>query len=245
MIPKDSGISAASLWHGDLHEGNIFVDPSDPGTITGLIDWQASEIVPLYFHARQPHLINHTGPETYGLEHPELPADFEQLDPTEKRAAEVLYLKQALCVLYRTLMHKICPDVYRSIEFQQTDQFSVLLLARTLLVDGEAAYLAQAVELEKRWGELTAGNVSFPVSFSEAEKEQVARELVASRHSMGVMNEIRSAIGELYPEKGLVRHEQYDMAIDALRQVRDQVIDEFAKTEKDRKVWLEQWPFDS
>lgn len=234
----------ACLWHGDLHEGNIFVDPSDPGSITGLIDWQATTVSPIYFHARQPFLIDYNGPEIHGLKRPELPADYEQLDSASKRSADILFLKQSLCVLYRTLMHQICPDIYRSMEFQQTDQFSLLLLARNLLIDGEAAYLAQAIEIERSWSEIASGS-PFSLSFSEAEKDQVNRDLEASRHSMDVMNEIRNVLGTLFPAKGLVRHDQYDEATDALRQVRDQVIDEFAKTEEDRKVWLEQWPFDS
>lgn len=62
LLPKDDSLASAHLWHSDLHGGNIFVDPNDPTKIVELIDWQSTEIAPLYFQARQPQFIDHRGP---------------------------------------------------------------------------------------------------------------------------------------------------------------------------------------
>ena len=54
---------------------------------------------------------------------------------------------------------------------------------------------------------------------------------------MEAMKAIRHAIGELFPEQGLVRTELYEEALDALDQVKHQMIDEYAKNEEKRMVW--------
>ncbi|EER26282.1 hypothetical protein CPC735_004530 [Coccidioides posadasii C735 delta SOWgp] len=38
LIPKDTAITRPSLWHNDLHDDNVFVDPHNPEKITGIID---------------------------------------------------------------------------------------------------------------------------------------------------------------------------------------------------------------
>lgn len=60
---------------------------------------------------------------------------------------------------------------------------------------------------------------------------------------MEAMRSIRESIGELFPEQGIVRPDQYEETMDALAQMKDQVIEEFAGTEQEREVWRKMWPF--
>ncbi len=60
---------------------------------------------------------------------------------------------------------------------------------------------------------------------------------------MDVMRLIQESIGNLFPEKGCVRTELYGEALDALDQMKEQVINEFAKNEEEREVWKKWWPF--
>ena len=154
LLPEDTEISSAHLWHEDLHVANIFVDPSEPTKVVSLIDWQSTEISPLYFHARQPHVIDYDGPPVYGLERPQPPQDMDRLEPEAKKRAETLYLQQSLCSLYNTLTHHQNPKLYAALAYQQTTSYLLLLLARNLLIDGEATYLLQAAELESVWDTL-------------------------------------------------------------------------------------------
>lgn len=41
------------LLHPDFHCRNLFVDPSDPAQITGIIDWQATAIEPAFVHVEE------------------------------------------------------------------------------------------------------------------------------------------------------------------------------------------------
>ncbi|TVY87186.1 Altered inheritance of mitochondria protein, mitochondrial [Lachnellula willkommii] len=244
LLPTDRSIASSHLWHGDLHVANIFVNPSNHTEIVGLIDWQSTELSPLYFHARQPHIIDYDGPPVHGLERPQPPKDTEQLDPNAKRHAKALYLQQSLCSLYNTLSHHQNPRLYAALEFQQTTSYLLLLLARNLLVDGEATYLLQVAELEATWDTLpSAKNSAYPFSFSTAERQAMEVDVEGVVRGMDAMRSIRESIGELFPEQGIVKADNYEEALDALEQMKDQVVEEFASSEQEKETWLKEWPF--
>jgi hypothetical protein len=148
LLPVNRYLESAHIWHGDLHAGNIFVDAANTTQIVGLIHWQSTELAPLYFQARQPHFIDHERSTTHSLERPVLPPDFAQLDAERKRKAQALFLQQSLCALYRRIVYDKCPKIFECFEFHESTAFTLLLLARNILVDGEASYMAQGCELE-------------------------------------------------------------------------------------------------
>lgn len=61
---------------------------------------------------------------------------------------------------------------------------------------------------------------------------------------MELMGRVRESLGELFPERGIVRLEQYEESKDALRQMKEQVIEMFAGNEHEVQLWKENWPFD-
>lgn len=248
LLPTHPSITSSCLWHSDLHIENIFVNPETPTEIVGIIDWQSSELAPLFNHARQPYFLDYNGPAVCGLERPRLPRDMAQLDPAAQKEATNLYLNMSLCALYRALLNKQNPRLYRAMSFQETSSFEFLLLARNLLVDGEATYLAQVVELEKTWtelpGVLTHGSPAYPFHFSDEERAIIEADFSGAMRGMDVMGGVRDTLGELFPERGLVRAEQYEETKDALRQVKEQVIEMYARDEREKELWQEHWPFD-
>ncbi|WPG97274.1 Hypothetical protein R9X50_00004800 [Acrodontium crateriforme] len=48
ITPTDEALRRACLWHGDLHAENIFVNPLNPTEVTAIIDWQSTDIAPLF-----------------------------------------------------------------------------------------------------------------------------------------------------------------------------------------------------
>ncbi|KAF2866862.1 hypothetical protein BDV95DRAFT_679593 [Massariosphaeria phaeospora] len=231
-------------FHGDLHVANIFVDPVEPTKVVGLIDWQSTEISPLYFHGRQPHFMDYDGPPMNGLERPQPLEDLDSLDPTVKKQAETLYLQQSLCSLSNTLTYHKNPRLYAALQFQHTQKFLLLLLARNLLIDGEATYVAQTAELESTWKDFSRDDGStFPFVFSAEEREELEADVEGAVRGMEVMRSIRESLGELFPEKGVVKADRYDEALDALEQMKEQVIDAFASNSEEREAWERAWPF--
>ncbi|APA11638.1 hypothetical protein sscle_08g064080 [Sclerotinia sclerotiorum 1980 UF-70] len=178
-LPTDQSIASSHLWHGDLHAANIFVNPSKHTEIVGLIDWQSSELSPLYFHARQPHIIDYNGSP-----------------------------------------HAI------------------------LLIDGETSYLSKVLELGAIWDTLPGAKTSvYPFLFSSKERQIMEANVECVMRGMEAMESIKESIGELFPEQGIVRPDQYEEALDALEQMKDQVIEEFARSEEEKEIWLKEWPF--
>ncbi|KAJ5791178.1 uncharacterized protein N7518_008189 [Penicillium psychrosexuale] len=90
--PKLLAQSQPTLWHTDLHMGNIFVAEDDPAKVTGFIDWQHTSISPLFLHVRWPVFL--APPEDYeeGQVLPQLPPGYEDMDAEDKAIA--LYNKE-------------------------------------------------------------------------------------------------------------------------------------------------------
>jgi hypothetical protein len=250
LLPTDTSILTSSLSHGDLHAENIFVRPDKPSEVLGIIDWQSTQLLPLFDQARQPYFLDYSGPQVTELGPPELPNNFDQLDPTERRKAESLYLNMSLLALYRTLTHKTNKTFYRAMEFRETTSFDMLLLAQNLFIDGEALYLSRVVELEKEWPSLPEiqgrGNPAFPFhSPPPQELAAISEDVSGAIRGMEYMEDLRTALGDLWPEKGIVRHDQYDDVKMALRDAKRQTLDMLARTDDKRKAWETLWPFDN
>ncbi|KAI7471515.1 hypothetical protein KC351_g12093 [Hortaea werneckii] len=243
--PTDDALRKACLWHGDLHSENVFVNPLKTTEVTAIIDWQSTEIAPLFVQACQPHFLDYEGPQLPGTERPHLPMDYEQLPPAEQTRVKSLFYLQALRALYRTLIQKSAPEIWKSFEFQETPTFDLLLFGRNLLVDGEATYLAHLMELLESdsvgWIQSSKGRALGSLSL---EKEEIMADAEGALCGMDAMQGIRDRLGDLFPERGVVKPEQYKLTKDALRQVKQEVIAKFAHTDEEKAAWEESWPFD-
>ncbi|KAF1913062.1 hypothetical protein BDU57DRAFT_559219 [Ampelomyces quisqualis] len=189
--------------HNDLHVTNIFFDPDEPTKVVGLIDWQSTEMSPLYFHARQPYMIDDVGPSINSLERPQPRTDLDQLEPAERESANFPYLQQSLCSLYNTITHRQNPRLYTALQFQHTQKYLLLLLACNLLIDSEASYHAQVAELETTWNKFSGEDAStYPFAFSDEERQELEADVEGVIHGMEAMRSIKESLGDLFPERG-------------------------------------------
>ncbi|KAJ5036776.1 hypothetical protein NUH16_004655 [Penicillium rubens] len=206
---------ASFLWHSDLHTENIFVNPERPTEILGIIDWQSTELLPLFEHARQPYFLDYDGPSVEGLEPPTLPENIGELSSAKQLEAKRLYM---------------------TMEFRQTKCFEMLLLAQNLLVDGEALYQASVLDLEKEWPDIPGvqafGNPPFPVQLSASEIRSLERDVSGAIRGMELLAHIKNSLGELWPEKGVVRHDQYDDTKTLLDQAKAEIHDRLKSSEE-------------
>ena len=250
LLPIDESIQSPCLWHGDLHVENIFVNPDNHSEIVGIIDWQSTELTPLFMHARQPYFLDYDGPPMIGLERPSLPHNLAGLDTAAQMEANNLYLNKALSALYKALVHLEIPRLYRAMAFRETSSFDLLLLAPHLLVDGEATYLARVAELEKTWSQLPGVIAlevppSFPIDISNAERTEIEVDAEGANKGMQTMQGIKDSLRELFPANRVISNDQYDEARDALRQMKEQVIEMYSNSESDREIWWRNWPFEA
>lgn len=84
---------------------------------------------------------------------------------------------------------------------------------------------------------------AYPFAFSTKEREEFEADVEGVVRGMEVMRSIRDSLGELFPEQGIVKSDQYDEALDALAQMKDQVISLFASNSHEREVWEKAWTF--
>ncbi|GIJ87609.1 hypothetical protein Asppvi_006519 [Aspergillus pseudoviridinutans] len=133
-------------------------------------------------------------------------------------------------------------------EFRQTTSFEMMLLAQNLLIDREALYQSRCLELEEEWSSLpgvqASGTLPFPLQFSADEADAINEDASGALRAMELMQDSRQLLGELWPDKGVVRPEQYDDAKRLLTQAKTELIDQLAHSEAERIAWEESWPFD-
>lgn len=93
--------------------------------------------------------------------------------------------------------------------------FELLLIAQRLLIDGEVQHLASVLKLEDAWSDLLGvvaqGSPPYPFRFSSAERTEIGADAKGANEGMNLMRSVRDSIGrDLFPEKGIVRVDQYD-----------------------------------
>ncbi|KAL4985075.1 kinase-like domain-containing protein [Aspergillus falconensis] len=249
LLPTDPSITSAFLWHPDLHAENIFVRPERPAEVLGIIDWQSTELLPLFDHARLPYFLDYDGPPSTGIDPPAFPDDFDKLDPAKKAEVQDLYLKMSLSALYRRFTYSYNITLFKAMEFRQTTSFEMLLLAQNLLIDGEALYQFRCLDLEKEWtalpGVKASGNPPFPLRFSADEIALINEDASGAIRGMELMRSLRHSLGKMWPDRGVVPPGRYDEVKKLLKQAKVELIDRLAHSETEKAAWEEAWPFDS
>ncbi|KAL4946504.1 hypothetical protein BDV06DRAFT_208629 [Aspergillus oleicola] len=254
LIPEDENITTSHLWHDDIHVENVFVNPDDPSEIYAFIDWQSTELAPLYDHIIEPYILDYNGPPLDDLlQRPKL-ADIQALfqdepGPVAKRKADSLFTKMSLVALYRFLLYKKMPRLFKALEFRQTDSFQLLLLARNILIDGEATYLGLlAGQQENKWSGLpriSQETQNAPLSFSRGEIQRIKQDAEAAARSMELMGDVRRMIGSQYFQaQGLVSHQQFRELEQILPKVKKEFLQMHARSEEEEMEMNCAWPFD-
>lgn len=76
------------------------------------------------------------------------------------------------------------------------------MLARNLLIDGEALYLGKITELEQTWDEFSGKEDSnYLFAFSNKEREELKADAEGATRGMEAMRSIKESLGDLFPGK--------------------------------------------
>ncbi|KAL8902175.1 MAG: hypothetical protein Q9207_004847 [Kuettlingeria erythrocarpa] len=248
LLPTDGSIRRPHVWHPDLHRENIYVDPTKPTQIVAIIDWQSASLLPLFDHAREPYVLNYDGPEVNGLERPKLAEDYDSLLPDAKRRAMKLYHSQVLLALYRKWIEGTNQVLWRAMEFRDTPAFDMLSLAERLLVEGEPLYMAKLIGFQNDWANLPSvcakGNPPFPFAFAPSELAAIDNDAAAASRGYELMNQVRQGVGDLFPDKSLVRLDQYDASKKALKEAKIKLYEQLQLDDQGKAEWDANWPFD-
>ncbi|EXJ79938.1 hypothetical protein A1O3_08223 [Capronia epimyces CBS 606.96] len=143
-----------TLWHTDLHMGNMFVSEKDLTKIVSVIDWQFISILPRFTQARWPEFL--TPPEGYetGPIEPQLPADFEEMDPDEQ-AYEVSQKDQALqAKCYEVALGRCHRDSYLALTGIHDTIRRLFVLCERTYKDGIVPLRDCLIELSCNWEQI-------------------------------------------------------------------------------------------
>lgn len=107
LLPTDDpDLVASTIWHTDLHAGNLFVDK---GHITSVIDWQQAWAGPLVLQGRHSRLVNYDGDIIL-----KPPPNFKELEPSEKArlkkqiaSSRILHLYELQTAKRNTSLNKV------------------------------------------------------------------------------------------------------------------------------------------
>jgi hypothetical protein len=100
LVPPAKEASTPTLRHPDLHPGNVFIDPSD-SSISGVIDWQHSAILPLFICAGIPVMFDDPdADEPMDAKLPKVPDNLDTLDENERYAPVNQYRRRFRMIGY-------------------------------------------------------------------------------------------------------------------------------------------------
>lgn len=247
LKPEDPLLSKPVLWHTDLHWDNIFVDKDDPTKITGIIDWQAVHIAPLFMQARHPTFLESDGeiPDTFDADAIQLPENFASLSEEEREAAKKLRGAQILWKLYEVELVCQCDDVKRAIRFGKGLLGRLPSLAGNIFSDGELLVEDHLISLQQEWAQIVEDPIAVPcpLSFTDEDKASHDEAFALWTQSIGLMTEFLTGIGGCRGWDGSVSHEQYEAGKEHMRRFKEDFISQHSSTKAERERWLEVWPF--
>lgn len=244
LVPKDPALTRTHLWHNDLHHENIFVDPESL-KILGIIDWQSIRIVPLTDHCLDPSFFDYDGPDVGdNLERPEMPDEIESLEGEEKTAALNRFMDKAVLIAWRRLIRDKNPAQYSGIRFQQSTNGHLLQLSRRIFELGEAHFRALLLDLRDKWTKTDNASQS-QLAFSDAQTAAIEMDLERAELGVKLMKAIQAQLGDLWPEKGVVEHENYEKVKTVLQEAEADLISQYASHPGwDTDLFERLWPFD-
>ncbi|KAI5295477.1 hypothetical protein KEM52_001251 [Ascosphaera acerosa] len=238
------------IWHNDLHSENIFVDPNDYTTITGIVDWQSAQIAPLIDQCLDPHLFAYGGLDVgYDTVSMMLPGSMN----TWNTGARSAFVDKALMASWRAGVKREIPRQHSALAFKQTTVGHILHLARHLLGPSEAHLAVWIKFLREDWQSARPG-APFPVPFAPLRLQEIATDVKRAGFSIDATSDLRkrlaSRLGEdLWPDTGIIRADKYEHVKQALGVLKKEVMDRYfpldadSAARKDREAFEREWPF--
>jgi hypothetical protein len=245
IMPKDEAFTASMLWHNDLHSDNIFVDESRPTEITGIIDWQAVNLYPAFLHAHYPSLIEYDGPKLNALERPQLPPNFEELDPVAKANARSLQVAQIIWTFYQIGIQREAPDLLRVLSSRDVLTIQIMGLIGSTYDDGEPHVQSLLSELARSeiWEQVVGKDIPCPLAYSQDQLSKQRDELAKWERDIERKGRVLEEVGAYTGWNGAVGPEEYDIMSERLEKVKERFVDAESTPPEEREQWEKAWPF--
>jgi Phosphotransferase enzyme family len=229
----------AHLWHSDLHAENILVNPEKPTEIMGIIDWQWTEIAPLFELRTAPSFLGYEGPAIDDkLEAPVLDKDGVHSAEEDARLIK-RHNDTAIMTAWLRLLIKKDLKQYQAYRFQQTLPGTILHISQNIFEMGEAHLLSFLLEQQNQ-----AGSGAPPPRISAEQANTIEEDAQLADTSFDLMSQIRDQMGDTWPDKGLVDHGLYQQAKENLRLAKVDIATLLDLSNEEKMELERYWPFD-
>jgi len=226
IITTQEDILSPTLWHTDLHRGNIFVDSTQYSQISGIIDWQGVWLAPFFRQARFASAFDCDWDYPWGaVKPPPLREDIEGLSEDERQDAQLEYTEVKLKKFYEIASRKFNPLLFRALDSVQVEDNHLIPLIFDLVgrswIDGPIPLRHLLIQIAVRWDNLIGSrNTQCPISFSQSE---IARSGIEMKKWANAYNAFHALRSRLVGTDGWVSHEEYYDAKAQLEQHKGQL----------------------
>lgn len=238
LVPRSQGASDLSqpvLWHRDLHCGNIFI--SSTGTITGIIDWQGTAVLPLFLQAKIPQFLE-ADSDSVLLE---LPDQFSSMPEPEKTKIWDNYRQSMLQQYYLGSLRSTVPEIAQILDGDPLA--AVRRLAATLgqgSFDREADVLLLRellIRIQRNWTDICSAHSSHPTCPVSISHGELSRHRTDGRR-WNEFKKILHSRGIPVAQEGWVPKEEFEIQRDNLRLLLREILMSF-RDKKERQQFLE------
>jgi hypothetical protein len=163
VIPSDGDLYRPTIWHSDLHFGNVFVENNK---IASLIDWQGCMSLPLFLTCKIPKFLRFSGPLLFDLP----PA--AGLTAEEKKEKLLRYQLTQLQSFYASKFKGLDSSIFRALSYPHAivRQQLIDFAGSTWEDEGLFFFREMLHQACRDWGEITNQTQDrCPITFSSEE----------------------------------------------------------------------------
>ena len=229
------------LRHPDLHVGNVFID-SDTKQIVGIIDWQGTEILPLFTQIGYPPMANNDGRRLSNpLVPPRLPDYTNLAEGPQKDLVQYNYIQQLANHLYTAATGKFNPVHFRALRRPYLPIRNIIIKLAGYPWDGELVSLRAAlIRVTQVWEHLVeSSELVCPIGFTNDEVNKNEKEKAEWDEACSDLNDLRDMLG--INEEGWVPVEMFQETVTENQRLRKELV--LQAEEKERGETWECWPF--
>ncbi|KAM5474969.1 Phosphotransferase enzyme [Microsporum audouinii] len=225
-IPLDKHLNRATLWHSDLHSGNIFIKDNK---IVSIIDWQGCMSVPLFMAARIPKFLKFDGPMLFDL------PSAANLTEMEKKETLLRYELTQLQGFYVSKFQNLGSSAYEALSYPYATIRQQLIDLAGFTWEDEGLFFFREMlhRIWHDWGEISNQPAhKCPIEFdpdelsSHAAEKKGWNDYKALFESLGISND------------GWVHSEDFGMKAKAMRNLAMEILNSSEDREEARRALI-------
>jgi len=247
LVPTCSKLNLPVLRHPDLQPNNIFI--SEDFSITGLIDWQHSLVLPTFLAAGMPNLFqNYDDDESMLFVPPQFPDDFESMDEDERVRAQKKFRRWHVHFFYLGFTQRMNEPHWRALK-QETG-----LLKRRIFNDASSPWEGLITPLQidlvrfwQNWSKVAPADSDgtipvCPIMFTEQEVQRRAALDESLREVDSEMERINRVLG--IASDGWTPNDAFESAKERAWLIREEGLAAVSDEPWLKEMTEKHWPFD-